>query len=74
MERNQIVKETGVHPFAVTNAISQSKNFSDETLALIYRKLLEIDIDTKSSRIRVSTNDNTELRLALEKLMAGICQ
>jgi DNA polymerase-3 subunit delta len=74
MDRNQIVKETGVHPFAVTNAISQSKNFSDETLALIYRKLLEIDIDTKSSRIRVSANDNTELRLALEKLMAGICQ
>jgi DNA polymerase III subunit delta len=74
MDRQQIVKETGVHPFAVTNAVSQSKNFPFELLKRIHRSLLQIDIDAKSGGIKTTTGDNTELRLALEKLMVRTSQ
>jgi DNA polymerase III subunit delta len=73
MDRNMIVRKTGIHPFAAMNAINQSRNFTDEKLAWIYKKLLQIDIDTKSSRIRITAGDNTELRLALEKIMVALC-
>jgi DNA polymerase-3 subunit delta len=74
MDRPQIVKETGVHPYSVMNAVSQCRNFTDESLDGIYRRLLQIDVDSKSGRIRTTTGDYAELRLAIEKLIAGICR
>ena len=68
-ERQQIVTATKEHPFVISTAITQSKNFPFETLKGIYGKLLEIDIATKSGGIKTTTGDNSELRLAVEQLL-----
>ncbi len=73
MDRQAIVKETGFHPYTVTTAISQCKNLQFNPLTRIHRALLQIDMDTKNGRIRTTTEDNTELRLALEKLILKTC-
>lgn len=72
MDKNQICKKTGISPYFVMNTITQSKNFSFETLENIYKRLLQIDIDTKSGRIKTTTGDNTEMRLAIEKLITSV--
>lgn len=73
LDKQQIIQKTKEHPYAVTQGMNQCKNFSEEKMAAIYKKLLQIDIDTKSSRIKVTTGDNTEMRLALEKLIVDLC-
>lgn len=73
MEKTAITQKLKEHPFVITTAIGQSKNFNAELLAATYRKLLEIDTKMKSGKIRMTGGDNTELRLALEKLMAELC-
>jgi DNA polymerase III subunit delta len=73
MDKAQITQKTREHPYAVMTGIGQCKNFQAEKLAGIYRKLLQIDIDSKSGRIKTQTADQSELRLALEKLIVELC-
>ena len=73
MDKSQIVQKTREHPYAVQTGIGQCKNFPAEKLAAIYRKLLQVDIDTKSGRIKTLAADHSELRLALEKLIVELC-
>ncbi len=73
MERQQIIQKTKEHPFAISQGMSQCKNFNFEKLGEIYGKLLQIDIAAKSSRIKTTTGDNSELRLSLEKLIVELC-
>jgi DNA polymerase-3 subunit delta len=73
MSKDQMVAKMKEHPFVVTNALSQSKNFSIEQLTSLYQTLLKIDIDTKSGRIKTAVGDNSELRLAIEQLLVKAC-
>jgi DNA polymerase III subunit delta len=73
LDRNQIIQRTETSPYFINKVITQSKNFTDEKLAWIYKKLMQVDIDTKSGRIRTTKGDNTELRLALEKIIVELC-
>ncbi len=68
---NQKLKE---HPFVIQTAIGQSKNFNAPLLTKTYGKLLAIDTNMKSGRIHMTSGDNTELRLALEKLIVDLCR
>ena len=73
MSKDQIVGKIKEHPFVVTTALSQSKNFTLQKLTELYEILLKIDIDTKSGRIKTATYDNSELRLAIEQLLVKAC-
>ncbi len=65
----QITKKIKEHPFTITLGLKQSQNFSTAQLEQIYQHLLQIDINIKSGKIRVSPADNTELRLSIEELI-----
>jgi DNA polymerase-3 subunit delta len=73
LEKPAITQKLKEHPFVISTAIGQSKNFQSPMLAQTYRKLLAIDTSMKNGKIRMTAGDNTELRLALEKLIAEIC-
>lgn len=73
MDKSAIAKKIKQHPFAVQNGMKQVGNFTPETLARIYKTLLEIDIATKSGTIRMTAGDITELRLALETFIVKLC-
>lgn len=68
-----IVKKTKIHPFAVSNCIRQCKNFSSKQLVKMHTNLLEIDNAMKSGKIKTTTDDQSELRLAIEKFIIESC-
>ncbi len=69
MNQQKIISKMKEKPFTVTNGISQCKNFTQHQLADGYRNLLSIDIALKTGKIRTTTDDAGEFRLALEKLI-----
>lgn len=73
LDRQQIIQKTREHPYAIMTAMKQCKNFTEQKLTEIYQQLLSIDIGSKSGKIKTTTGDNGELRLALEKLMVELC-
>jgi len=73
MDQSGIAAQTGLHPFVVKKGIPQARTLSEDRLAHIYRALLQIEIDSKSNRIKITTADQTELRLSLEKLIVELC-
>lgn len=73
MQKPAIIKKLKKHPFAITKAIDQCKNFTPQSLKEIYQKLLEIDIAMKTGKIKMTTEDQSELRLSLEKIIADFC-
>lgn len=70
----QMIQKLKEHPFVINNTLKQSKNFSLPQIKNIYRQFLQIDLDTKNGTIKMTTTDNTELRLALEKLIIELCR
>ena len=73
LDKTAITQKVKEHPFVIMTAMGQSKNFNHELLAKTYGKLLDIDNNMKSGKIRMLAGDNTEMRLALEKLITEIC-
>lgn len=74
LDKTAITAKLKEHPFVIMTAMGQSKNFTAPLLAKTYEHLLQIDTNMKSGKIRMTAGDNTELRLALEKLIVGLCQ
>lgn len=62
-----------LHPFVAKNLLDQIRSFKPEELKKAYGELLEIDSDLKSSRIRVTTDDQDELALAVEQFILKFC-
>jgi DNA polymerase III subunit delta len=69
MTQPAIIKKTKIHPFAISNQIHQCKNFSLEQLIKMHEEILQIDNAIKNGKIKITTEDQTELRLALEKII-----
>lgn len=59
-----IARELHQNPYPITKILSQSKNFSMAQLHLVYRKLLDTDVEIKTGKI--------EPTLALDTLIAGL--
>ena len=74
MTSDKIAKKLKEKPFTITTHLNQCKNFNEKQLHNIFEQLLNIDIAIKSGKIRTTTDDQTELRLALEKLIVSICR
>lgn len=70
----QIISKTKKHPFVITKAIEQSKNFQLESLINIYERIISLDKELKTGKIKISTQDQSELRLSIEKLIADFCK
>jgi len=62
-----------LHPFVARNTMGQLKNFNQPELEKAYAKLLDIDLDLKTSRIRVTTDNQDELALAIERFILNFC-
>lgn len=63
-----------LHPFVARNTMGQLKNFSDPELKKAYARLLDIDVDLKTSRIRVTVDNQDELALAIERFIVKFCR
>lgn len=62
-----------LHPFVAKNILAQIGHFGPEELKSAYSRLLEIDVDLKTSHIRVTTDDQDELALAIEQFILKFC-
>lgn len=62
-----------LHPFVARSTMTQLKHFNDRELYHAYAKLLEIDFDMKTSRIRTTTDNQDELALAIERFIVRFC-
>lgn len=73
LSRDQITAKLKVHPFVVSNTMSQVRNFSFEQLKRAYELLIKIDTKLKSGGIKVLAGDNREFVLALDRLVLELC-
>jgi len=63
-----------LHPFVARNTMEQLRNFKMEELKSAYAQLLDIDMDLKTSRIRVTTDNQDELAVAIERFILNFCR
>ncbi len=62
-----------INPFVARNTFSQLKHFTSAELKDAYSRLLEIDFEMKTSRIRTTTDNQDELALAIERFILSFC-
>lgn len=62
-----------IHPFVARNTASQLKHFNTTELKSAYERLLEIDVGLKTSKIRITTEDQDELAMAIERFILRFC-
>jgi len=63
-----------IHPFVARNTVAQLKHFKFNELKSAYEKLLAIDVGLKTSGIHITTEDQDELALAIERFILKFCQ
>ncbi len=70
---NNIATSLKLHPFVARNTMNQLKHFNVIELKKAYERLLEIDVGLKTSKIRITTEDQDELAMAIEKFIFRFC-
>lgn len=70
---NSVATSLKLHPFVARNTVSQLKHFKTDELKAAYQRLLEIDVALKTSKIRVTTDNQDELALAIERFIMKFC-
>lgn len=73
MSSKEIATEAGLHPFVVQKTMGLSKNFSMPQIEKMYDQLLSIDQKLKTGGIFISTEDQTEFELQIEKFIISMC-
>jgi len=63
-QKNEIQKQTGLHPFVVDKSIGIARNFSMQELKVIYQKLTDLDVALKTGDV--------EPTVALDMLVVGL--
>ena len=71
---DHIASMTKLHPFVIKKTIPLTKNFTMPQIEGMYERLFQIDKKMKTGGISVSTDDNSELVLAVEKFIVESCQ
>lgn len=61
------------HPYAVSQSLAQTNNFTKDELEAIYSKLLHIDLRLKTGAFRYLESDKKEFLLEIEKLLVEAC-
>ncbi len=62
-----------LHPFVARNTMGQLKHFNTPELKKAYERLLDIDVALKTSRIRITVENQDELAMAIEKFIIKFC-
>jgi len=63
-----------MHPFVARNTMGQAKHFRMSELKAAYQKLLDIDLAMKTSKIQITTDNQDELAMAIEKFILEFCR
>jgi DNA polymerase-3 subunit delta len=69
-----IASSLKIHPFVAKNTLSQVRRFKMAELKSAYRRLLDIDLDLKTSKIHITTDDQDELALTIERFIIKFCR
>jgi len=72
LNKAAIAKELKAHPFFVEKLILQSRNFGMNELREVYQNFFEIDKGIKTGKIRISTNDVSELKRVVEVMLVKL--
>lgn len=73
MRQTEITAKVREHPFVISNAAQQARNFTFEQLRRAYELLIEMDTKLKTGGIKVLARDNREFVLALDRLVLELC-
>ncbi len=73
MAHAQIASKISQHPYAVNSVASQTQNFTENELKIVYKKLLKIDRGLKTGEFRYQTSDQREFMLQIEKFILECC-
>ncbi len=69
LSAKEIATEAGFHPFVIQKTMGLSRNFSMSQIEGLYDELFQVDQRIKTGGIMLSTDDQGELELAIEKLI-----
>ncbi len=69
LKESDITKKIKQHPFVVKKTVSQSHNFSIEQLKKIHEMLVQIEIDSKSGKIKIIKSDTSQFKYAIERII-----
>ncbi len=69
MSSKEIAAQAALHPFVVQKTLPLTRNFSVKQLSFLYDELFNIDLSIKTGRISLSTDDQSELELAVERFI-----
>ncbi len=70
----KIATESKIHPFVIQKTYSLTQQFSKEKIENMYEMLFRIDEKIKTGKISLSTDDTSELELAIEKFILFACK
>lgn len=68
-QKQQIANRMKLHPFVVTNTMSQARNFEAENLKRAHQKLLELDTKFKTGKVHYLATAKNHYLLQIEKLI-----
>ena len=63
-----------MHPFVAQKTMDPAKHFKMAKLKAAYRKLLDLDLAMKTSKIQTTTDNQDELALAIEQFILEFCR
>jgi len=64
-----IASSLKLHPFVAKNTMGQLRHFKINELKEAYEKLLDIDVGLKTSKIRITSENQEELAMAIERFI-----
>lgn len=74
MRQTEITAKVREHPFVISNAAQQARNFTFEQIRRAYEFLIEMDTKLKTGGIKILAHDNREFVLALDRLVLELCR
>jgi DNA polymerase-3 subunit delta len=73
LDAKKIAIEMKSHPYPIQKTYPLTKHFSSKKIESMYDELFEIDQKIKTGKIVISTDDTSELELAIEKFIIKVC-
>jgi len=73
-DSKQIATATKLNPFVVQKTLPLTRNFSRQKIQIMYDELFAMEQNFKTGKIFLSTDDTSELELAVEKFILTVCR
>ncbi len=69
-----IASATKLHPFVVKKTLPLTQRFSQDQIQRMYESLLAIDTRLKTGQLMMTTDDQLEFELAVERFILQVCK